>query len=503
MNCVSYTRATCCRTGDNSKPAPIMEQNERIRKFIRSRKWKLVGRYSDRKHDPEAESEFLKMREDGINRKFECVVIDSLWQCGINVFQAVSLLRKTFYPAGIHFAVVEEDFCSADVDDKAVEVFLEKAWGAYHGRETGERLGMHTVLRHLTMFGYVYDRKTNTLRIDETSAAIVREIFERTAAGEKPISIARDLTSRNVETPGHYMARMNNDFNRVINPNWTSIMVHNVFKNPKYCGRWERIIDGKNLSEEVGCIVSPELYEAAAAQIKARNYTKQETHTPPSPMAGRMWDKESNLALVKYSNCYRGITDIRFRYPKEKDIRYEKISMDYEEFLKRAAAELRREKQECLNVYDILHSDVGKAFVDQMSEDARKPVPGILKQFGDIEGIKMSCYIDYQNGDITEIEYKRKKAAYMAQLSRLDREIESIMKKLDSINRVYSDKNPWIALYRYMDETAELDRKQAMKYIEKILVYRFESLEMIPYHKEAKEAFPAEWLKGGSHGTVE
>ena len=54
-----------------------------------------------------------------------------------------------------------------------------------------------------------------------------------------------------------------------------------------------------------------------------------------------------------------------------------------------------------------------------------------------------------------------------------------------------------------MDENKSLTRKRAMRYIEKVLVYRFESVEMIPYHKEYKDVFPEEWLRGGRDGKDE
>ena len=144
MNCVSYTRATNCLPERGDAIIPVMDQNAHIRKYISSRKWKLMKKYSDRKHDPDAEDAFLEMREDGVNRKFDCIVIDSMFQCGRDAFQATALFRKTFYPAGIQFAVVEDDFCSADASPEEVEAYLDAVWGKYHGRHTAERIGRHT-----------------------------------------------------------------------------------------------------------------------------------------------------------------------------------------------------------------------------------------------------------------------------------------------------------------------------------------------------------------------
>ena len=247
MNCVSYTRSTNCLLENGNSVLPIMEQNAHIRKFISGRRWKLTGKYSDRKHDPNLDAAFLEMREDGVNRKFDCVVIESMYQCGRDAFQAVALFRKTFYPAGIQFAVIEDNFCSADVTPDEVEEYLKSVWGKYHGRHTGERLGRHTVLRHLTVYGFVYDREQNVLNIDEPSAAIIREIIGRVAAGEKTGDIAKDLTDRNVETPSRYIERMTGDHRRLLQSAWTTGAVYSITTNPKYCGRWEKVVDGKDL----------------------------------------------------------------------------------------------------------------------------------------------------------------------------------------------------------------------------------------------------------------
>ena len=505
MNCVSYTRATNCLPEKENSIISVKEQNDHISRYISSRKWKLVKKYSDRKHDPEAETAFVELREDGVNRRFDCVVVDSMYQCGRDAFQAASLFKKTFYPAGIHFAVVEDDFCSADVSSEEVETYLNNIRGKYSGRYTAERIGKHTVLRHLTMYGFIYDRKTNTLQIDEPSAAVVREIIERTVEGERPLSIAKDLTRRGIETPSQFTERLHDEHDRIITPKWERSMVHSIAKNQKYCGRWERVVDGKDLAAEAGCIVDPELFDRAQEQIESRCYTKPENrrNKGPSPVAGRMWDKESGLVLVKYVNSIKNITDIRFRYPKEKNIRYDRISMDYKEFMERVTNELRREKQECLNVYDAIHSHEGKALIDQRLKEAREPVPEILKRMGEVEARKMSCYREFLQGDISELTYKRKKAAYILQLKKLDSELEEVLAQIETIYQLYSDKNPWIALYRYMDENKSLTRKRAMRYIEKVLVYRFESVEMIPYHKNYKDVFPKEWLRGGRDGKDE
>ena len=115
----------------------------------------------------------------------------------------------------------------------------------------------------------------------------------------------------------------------------------------------------------------------------------------------------------------------------------------------------------------------------------------------------MACYVEFRDGIISEVTYKKKKGAYQAQLKRLDAELEEILQHINKVSLIYSDRNPWILLYRYMNEEEKLTRKHAFKYIDKILVNRFESLEMVPFHKDWKDAFPKDWLEGGCDGAKE
>lgn len=131
MRCASYVKYASCIPEKEIPSDIIRQQNDRIRKYIKSKGWELTEKYTERKKDTEAEEVFQTLREDGISRKFDMVVVDSIFRCGRNVSFAEDVLLKTFYPAGIHFAVVEDDFCSmylsaGDVAAEATPALLEK-----------------------------------------------------------------------------------------------------------------------------------------------------------------------------------------------------------------------------------------------------------------------------------------------------------------------------------------------------------------------------------------
>ena len=114
MKWVSYTRSISSRIGEENPSNTIAEQNERIARYLKKRGCSVSEKYSDRKRTAEATEGFDKLVQDGMARKFDAVVVDSIFRCGRTLPFAIEALQRTFYPLGIQFAVVEDDFCSAD-----------------------------------------------------------------------------------------------------------------------------------------------------------------------------------------------------------------------------------------------------------------------------------------------------------------------------------------------------------------------------------------------------
>ena len=127
MKWVSYTRSISSRIGEENPSNTIAEQNERIARYLKKRGCSVSEKYSDRKRTAEATEGFDKLVQDGMARKFDAVVVDSIFRCGRTLPFAIEALQRTFYPLGIQFAVVEDDFCSADkTAEEVAKYFNEK-----------------------------------------------------------------------------------------------------------------------------------------------------------------------------------------------------------------------------------------------------------------------------------------------------------------------------------------------------------------------------------------
>lgn len=89
-------------------------------------------------------------------------------------------------------------------------------------------------------YGYKKDPgNKNHLIIDETTAPIVKEIFDMAEMGTKPIDIARNLNSREIMTPAEYRCFKNphlNIDNYSKRKEWTSETISKMLRNKVYLG---------------------------------------------------------------------------------------------------------------------------------------------------------------------------------------------------------------------------------------------------------------------------
>ena len=78
MKWVSYTRSISSRIGEENPSNTIAEQNERIARYLKKCGCSVSEKYSDRRRTAEATEGFDKLVQDGMARKFDAVVVDSI-----------------------------------------------------------------------------------------------------------------------------------------------------------------------------------------------------------------------------------------------------------------------------------------------------------------------------------------------------------------------------------------------------------------------------------------
>ena len=262
MRCVSYTRTVSCMESGEIPKDIISQQNQKIQDYIKKRGWTLGKKYSDRRKDAFEETAYLQMKMDAIAREFDCVVMDSMFRCGRNSNVAAEMLESMFVPAGIHFAVVEDDFCSCDVSKEEVYKYLDEKATAYRNKFTTDQIRKHNETKIYPKYGFRYKKGKMELEIDPEVAGHIRRVFKLICEGHSCSETAKILTAEGIESSGNYVNKLWGRPIKDENAPWKREQVKRIIYNRQYIGEWERTIDGEKKLFSCPVLIDKETFES-------------------------------------------------------------------------------------------------------------------------------------------------------------------------------------------------------------------------------------------------
>ena len=206
------------------------------------------------------------------------------------------------------------------------------------------------------------------------------------------------------------------------------------------------------------------------------------------------------MKLRYFNKAKTNNSDIRFSYPKEMDVQYERPYMPYDEFHEKITKRLMLEKEAAVNALAVIRSERGINWKEQQMHPLRKRFQELLSAMTELETLKMREYQEFQKGKIGQEEYFQRKGSIADKLQALDVQAEPIIAELARIDELYSDRNPWIRLFMDIHEEDALIRKKIKKFVDHVEIFRFESVELVPMELKWKQALPEEWLGGEEYG---
>ncbi|MCD8232005.1 MAG: recombinase family protein [Clostridiales bacterium] len=496
MRCVSYTRTVSNKPSlSGMQTVSIMEQNERIQNFAKEHGWKIEKKYSDRKKDANAEDAFLEMKEDGIARKFDCIITDSIYLCGNYASVAIDLFSMVFLPSGIHFAVVEDGFISSDVSMEAAFAYLDGKRKSFRVGRSNLGVYRFNETRQYPKYGYVYNGGLMELEIDEEPAAVIREIYRLAEEKHKIAEIARIMESRGIESPQNYMKRcFGFHANSPNGEHWTSSSVTKILDKRMYIGEWERTINGEKKIFSCPAIISREAFESVNERRKKR--WKQEKTTFQSIFIHLIVDKDTGAPISLYEHKSQFIKIFRMAYPKPKEADYEKMWIPYDEVVRQVRRQLAAECKKAVYALQVMASDAGKKEKEARLDEVRARMNVLLGRMMEIETERAHCKKSAGNKNAGTGSAEGE-SDFDERFSALDRQMRQEEKTAAEIEQIFSEKNPWIKIFTAVDMGAELDRKTVKKYIKKIECVRFEYVTVYFTQQEWFQKLPAEWFMEG------
>jgi site-specific DNA recombinase len=263
MRAAIYARVSSAAQRDRHT---IENQLRVLPAFVQSQGWDLVGTYVDDGRSAKAgkldeRDGFARLVRDAEKRRFDLlVVVDIDRLTRTDSLEERAQILGPFQRLGIDIVTPSGGRLDMRTMLGELWVTIQALGAAEENRKRAERIKAGKVRAIAegrkpagpTPFGLAYDRVTGAWSVDEEAATIVREIYERVAAGESCVSVADDLERRGVRGP---------------KKGWSRAAVYRTMHTRYTCGEW--LVDKvRGVTMTVPRILSDDLWFAAQKALK-------------------------------------------------------------------------------------------------------------------------------------------------------------------------------------------------------------------------------------------
>ena len=500
MKWVSYTRSISSRIGEENPSNTIAEQNERIAQYLKKRGCSVSEKYSDRKRTAEATEGFDKLVQDGMARKFDAVAVDSIFRCGRTLPFAIEALQRTFYPLGIQFAVVEDDFCSADkTAEEVAEYFNGKTIDKIRSEFITNRRNHFeegTLTHRQVKYGYTLSEDSRGFVLDSESSYVVKLIFQMYLEDMKIPEIARALDAQGVPSPQVQMAQKKKPGVKI---EWPVSTIRSILQNPLYIGKCTLRLAKAKREMEVPPIVSKADFQKVQEKIKLTKIpSRKKPRKRPNLLFKKVYDRESGKRLL----CRTSENESQQVYSFDKG--YKCFSgkapcIESEKIFGEILSALEKEKSQAAYIDRLvdLNREEVKRYMDAellaYRETAQKIVTVLLAKNDE----RTAVYRKYEQGSISLEQLDEYERQYQAAVDEQEAKFKEVMLAADEIEKAFSYGNPWLMKFRAISIPNKLERVHIKKWVDSVWVEEFEQVEVILKESQWKRFFPEEWLNNG------
>lgn len=478
MKCVSYTRTLPWK--NHQGELAIAEQNQRIAAYLAEHKeLDLLKKYSDRKNDEKARTAFDQMTDDGVERKFDCIIVASMYYCGPDFPAARQAIKETLYATGIDLIVLDEGLDTRTASRKEVEDYFEVKRCEMHAEimfAWRRKQGAGFRLTSSVPFGYIRRNGESNMIKDEEVAPYLSEAFSRYASGQKMRDIAKWLNEQGVEPPMRHKKRILGKSYDAESDQWTTDMLRCLFRNPTYTGaaaNGSRQIIAENCHEPY--ITKEQFYAFPCNMREGENKISiRKSYKKPNPLAKHIvctcgyalcWhkDKKTGEELFYCRHC---------RAHKENG---KNLKVPAATIYKKVMDALELEHLEEEKLAAAIQQGAGRKVIEAVRAEKSVQMKSILAELNMEQFRRVPLYESYMANEITEEQYHAELMDYEEAHRKLNERLTAIMEDTLVWERALSLRNPWIQQMAQYKAPEELDRNFVKKYIEQITVTLLEN----------------------------
>ena len=468
MKCVSYTRTLPWK--NHQSELTIAEQNQRIAAYLAEHKeLDLLKKYSDRKNDEKARTAFDQMTDDGVERKFDCIIVASMYYCGPDFPAARQAIKETLYATGIDLIVLDEGLDTRTASRKEVEDYFEAKRCEMHAEimfAWRRKQGAGFRLTNSVPFGYLRRNGESNMIKDEEVAPYLSEAFSRYASGQKMRDIAKWLNEQGVEPPMRHKKRILGKPYDAESDQWTTDMLRCLFRNPTYTGaaaNGSRQIIAENCHEPY---ITKEQFHAFPCNMREgeNKISIRKSYKKPNPLAKHIVCI-CGRALCWHKDKKTGEELFYCRYCRAHKENGKNLKVPAATIYKKVMDALELEHLEKEKLAAAIQQGAGRKAIEVVRAEKSVQMKSVLAELNMEQFRRVPLYESYIADEITEEQYRAELLDYEEAHRKLNEQLTTIMEDTLVWERALSLRNPWIQQMAQYKTPEELDRNFVKKYM--------------------------------------
>lgn len=250
---VIYARYSSSAQND----ASIEQQVDKCQEYAKLKGFTITETYADRAVSGRTDKrpEFQRMMKDAEQQQFSYVISWKSSRMGRNMMEAM-MNDAQLRDCGVRCLYVEEDFDDTAAGRLALRTMMNV--NQFHSENMAEDImrGLEDNAKRCRVNGSIpmgYRKgEDGKFALDDSSAEIIREIFQRIAQGEIQANIAADLNARGITTK--------------TGGRWGKNSFHNILNNERYTGVY--IYGDIRIEGGIPAIINRDLYDRAQERVE-------------------------------------------------------------------------------------------------------------------------------------------------------------------------------------------------------------------------------------------
>ncbi len=449
---------------------------------------------------------FVELMELAENRQIGAIIVKDHSRLGRNRLVVGQLLEEDFVRLNIRYIAIMDNIDSS----KGLNDFLpiQDWFNEMHAKNTSQKVravlkskGESGVsLANNVPYGYKKDENDKTKWIiDETSAEVVKEIYNLFIQGHGTFEIARTLTERNIMTPAEYFASIGRTFPtklQTLKHQWNATTVASILDRQEYIGdtvnfkytvRSYKDKTKVNLPKEEWKIFK-NTHEAIIDEYtwniaqQLRNNRKKPTRSgKKSIFSGLLFCDDCGKKMYFQSP----VTDLNAKDHYRCSSYKKNISLCTshwitDEVLQVLVLEnIQKVVSYMKNFEDLfIKEQLAKSTQDELNQIAKnkKELEKAKNRVIEIDNLFMHIYEDNVSGKITDERFRNLSFNYDKEQKELKTKIEQLSNEINNTEKKTTDLTQFISNVKKYTEITELTPEILNELIEKILVHQAEKV---------------------------